>query len=174
METYIVSFIPGTSGRFISNIMYQLILDKTDKLYWSDKGSAHDNNTFMSSWDISECSTTIDRNLLLDNIEFYKNFKFKDTGVAYSHVFPNFDLLRERLPDTKIVIISFTLDNKTEISFNNVLKNFIPDKDNEFKKMFKSKLNLDADNNIEQFKKYTTNYMKATSAKFSRKDLFEI
>lgn len=165
METCIVSFVAGTSGRFISNIIYQLLIDSTDKLTWSDEGSAHSNNMFMSSWNLQNCVVTTDENLLFNTNDFYENFMFDSTGVAYSHLFPNFDLLRRRLPDTKIVIISFSLDDKIEISFNNAIKN-LSFGENQFTKIFKNKFGLDANDNLDLFIDFTIDQMVKTSVKF--------
>ena len=45
-NSYIISFAPGSSGRFVRTILDRMILDLNDPIDICDKNSAHNNDKF--------------------------------------------------------------------------------------------------------------------------------
>lgn len=126
-ETYFVCFQAGTSGRFVSSIVWNLINDIKEPIEYSDCNSAHLNSYWTLSWDHSSLP-----NGSANHQNIYDYFKFTKTvsalnpygyGLLNTHVFPNFNVIGERFPDTKIILIKYDIDDIPEINLNNVLKN---------------------------------------------------
>lgn len=118
-DTFIIAFPAGASGRFISAIVYSLIHSSNDPLEWTNVNSAHDFIDNKRVWDTGEFQPK----QLLNSSLFYKHFSFKAPGVAHTHCPPDFESLRTRLRDTKLIIISIDDDDLDEIKLNVIQKN---------------------------------------------------
>ena len=109
MSQIIVSFSPGTSGRFISTISYMLENNLNKEVKWTDNNSAHD------------IDIDVPINLLTKEILFLNRKSWK---VKFTHQYLDFGIIKKKLPDCKIIIIGFTKDDITEVIFNQLLKNY--------------------------------------------------
>ena len=107
MSQLLVSFGTGTSGRFISTISYMLENNLNKEVKWTDNNSAHD----------------VDIDYVIDvftNVHFIGKQSY---FIKYTHKYPNFDFIKNKIPNCKIIIIAFTKDNITELVLNHFLKN---------------------------------------------------
>jgi hypothetical protein len=132
-ESYIVAFRAGSSGRFISNILYG-ILTESEGLNFklSQYNSTHLDNKHGGTFKLIDIGlTTPSFASNFSNKNFYKNFIFKeDPGIVHTHVPPQYSTIKNRYPETKIVIISFTENEQAEIIYNSFLKNGLEDLEN--------------------------------------------
>ena len=124
-ESYIIAFRAGSSGRFVANLLYCLLVPEAYnniKLSTTEYNSAHNNNAFSLTYNISN-SLSI-RPASRDDI--YESFVFvKDPGIIALHTPPKFKIIKEKFPNTKIIIISFTDNEQSEILANSFYKNGI-------------------------------------------------
>jgi LPS O-antigen subunit length determinant protein (WzzB/FepE family) len=109
MSQIIVSFSPGTSGRFISTISYMLENNLNKEVKWTDNNSAHD------------IDIEVPINLLTKEILFLNR---KSWQVKFTHKYPDFELIKKKIPNCKIIVIGYTEDDITEVIFNQLLKNY--------------------------------------------------
>jgi hypothetical protein len=111
MSHIIISFSPGTSGRFISTISYMLDINLNKKIKWTADNSAHIN----------------DINLSITRLRDPINDSTKDISwkLKYTHNYPNVNFIKNKIPNCKIIIIGFTEDDITEVIFNRLSKNHI-------------------------------------------------
>lgn len=117
-EPYIIAFSGGSSGRFISYIIWSLLSNNTTDFLMNEENSAHSNK---SSWGMGiegvEDGTDVD---------IYEKFKFvpeSPFNILLTHVFPKFDMIYERYPKAKIIIIIFELSDFIEVKGNSLIKN---------------------------------------------------
>lgn len=117
-DKYIVSFVPGSSGRFIIEILDRLILGTTDPIEVCEKNSAHLNNTFTGM-------TVEDSND--DDVYDVFTYQVRDnethSKILRTHVFPNFDVINKRFCDIGIILVHVGDDDVEEVLFNSYLKN---------------------------------------------------
>lgn len=124
-ETYIVAFTPGTSGRLIANFVWSMIsgIDYDYKL--TKYNSTHNFTPFALSYDLSSLPKS-NRLFFHKHPDVYRYLKFiTNKGVFISHIFPNFDILREKFPNTKLVLITWQEKDYLEIMGNIIFKNMI-------------------------------------------------
>jgi len=131
-QTYILCFAPGTSGRFLSNIFWEILQQQDFDWQLSENNTCH--STSLSMW----CHS----NVLISTENPYEFFKFdtakkfgqhgklyqrQGTGLLTTHAWPNFDLIRSNtaLKDTKFIIITIDHDSLWEIFLNDFFKNML-------------------------------------------------
>lgn len=132
-ESYIVAFRAGSSGRFISNILYGMLTGSEGLNFkLSQYNSTHLDNKHGGTFKIIDHSlTTPSFSSNFSNENFYQNFIInEDPGIVHTHVPPKYSIIKNRYPDTKIIIISFTENEEVEIIYNSFLKNGLEDLEN--------------------------------------------
>ncbi len=117
-ESYIIAFFPGTSGKLIAQILWRIINDNDETIEFTPENSAHILYPWEKSW--SHPSTTDPNGAGQD---MYKELTFDPIAILATQMYPDFDTIRTRLPNTKIIIISFDEDDLLEIAFNHITKN---------------------------------------------------
>lgn len=123
MSPIIVSFYPGTSGRFLSAVCHMLYHNIIEEIKWNDDNSAHDYNKFYDSyWKDAPEYFTKDIQFLNSKMIF-KYLDLEPNKIMPTHAFPDFDLIKEKSPNCKIIIISCNEHDFPEIALNLVLKN---------------------------------------------------
>jgi hypothetical protein len=148
-NTYFVGFKQGSSGRFVSSIIWSLINDLHIKSMYSGFNSSHIDTLCCLNWntdDLPDYIPEIDHPYYpLGQPSCYDYIKFKDdfsctnpnnSRLFFSHVYPNFDVIFSRFPDAKVIIIGIPEDSYKEIAANYIFKNgientcmdFIPDR----------------------------------------------
>jgi hypothetical protein len=121
-DTYIVSFVAGTSGRFLSNILWNMINNSTAETKYTMFNSAHYEKPWTKNWDVKLDEPSIEWSV--NGPTAYNIFNFtSDIGIMTSHTYPNWDIVRERFPKTKIIIITYTENDIPEIVGNLMYKN---------------------------------------------------
>lgn len=118
-EHFIISFLPGTSGRFISGLLWDMLSNNTHYVPFTKFNSSHNYEEYQTSWDMSTAGD-------IHNPNIYSEFKFlpiSDLGVFHTHVYPNFSHIENYIPDIKLIIISFDFDDISEIVSNQLFKN---------------------------------------------------
>jgi hypothetical protein len=108
MNTVLVAFSPGTSGRFISTISYMLENNLNKEIKWSKDNSAH-------NVEIDEEIKPLPKELIFVSKKIWQ--------VKYIHYYPDFNKIKNKISNCKFIIIGFTEDNITEVVFNQFLKN---------------------------------------------------
>jgi hypothetical protein len=119
MSHYVVAFRSGTSGRFIANIMWMLIHNLPTDLKFTEVNSAHDHNPWCNTWKYINVHNKPD---------VYKIWEFvaPDNGLFITHVYPDFNVINERMPDLRSIIITYSKDDLLEMATNYIHKNIIP------------------------------------------------
>ena len=136
-DSYIVAFRAGSSGRFISNILYGIITESMGSNFkLSQYNSTHLDTKHGGTFKLINTSLTSPS--FPSNFShkyFYENFMFtQDPGIVHTHTPPTYSVIKERYPETKIIIISFTENDQNEIIYNSFLKNGLEDlENNDFK-----------------------------------------
>jgi hypothetical protein len=121
MSHYVVSFRGGTSGRFIANLVWMMIQDLPFNLTFTPENSAHEHNPWCVTWN---SVIGAEHNAK----EVYHNWRFAvpDNGLFISHTYPNFKVINERMPDLRVIIITFSKDDLLEVATNMIHKNLLP------------------------------------------------
>ena len=117
-EHYIISFFPGTSGKLIAQVLWRMINDLDEEILFTPENSAHVSYPWESSW---KHPATNDPNLIGSDI--FEELSFSDCGILATQMYPEFDVIRARLPNAKLIIISIAEDDLPEIAFNHITKN---------------------------------------------------
>lgn len=120
---FIVAFPSGASGRFITSIITWLLYDIKTVITYHTYNSAHNLGHESMSW--KSDSSISD---LLDN-RVYQSLEFTGTAphrIFWTHAFPDFKIIKQRLPDTKVVVITYSENDVDEITINSKYKNDLP------------------------------------------------
>ena len=155
-DSYIISFINGSSGRFVKFILYSLLTDYKEEMRMNTENSAHLENFYTGARIGHGVDSTLDKKRNFDigkspSETIYSFFEFDldiPAGVPkifQTHTYPEFDLIERRLPDTKVILINVEEDAWLEVVGNSVYKNAIA-------------LLNDRDNGI-QLTEHQTNYL---------------
>jgi hypothetical protein len=118
-QSYIVSFLPGSSGRFITSILWRM-LTGGPAFTFTDENAAHT----LSPWDTT--FTTTDGSFDCNSKKIYEIIEFKEgLGLVHTHTYPDFDIVRSspKLENTKLIIITVSHDDHQEVAHNWVKKN---------------------------------------------------
>jgi hypothetical protein len=117
-ESYIISFFPGTSGKLIAQVLWRMINDLDETIHFTPENSAHMSYPWESSWHHPE---TVDPNSAGPSM--YQELTFDPIAILATQMYPDFETIKFRLPNTKIIIISVGEDDLLEIAFNHITKN---------------------------------------------------
>jgi hypothetical protein len=117
-QSYIISFFPGTSGKFIAQVLWRMINDLDDEIVFTPENSAHVSYPWQNSW---MHPTTDDPNNA--GTDIFKELTFSGSGILATQMYPEFNVINDRLPNTKLIIIAVEEDDLLEIAFNHITKN---------------------------------------------------
>ena len=120
MNSYIVSFSPGASGRLIANLIYGLLseVDYSPSYILTDINSTHNFSPYATTYKLTEPRP------LYGTEDVYEKFNFiKYPAVIPLHTYPKFEVIQQRFPNSKIVIITIKEQDLLEITGNSVIKN---------------------------------------------------
>lgn len=129
-QTYVLCFAPGTSGKFLSNIFWEMLQQQDFDWQLSANNTSH--TVFLSMFSHP--------NVFISTINPYEFFKFdtkkksdihgnlvqrQGTGLFTTHAWPDFDLIRSNtdLTHTKFIIVTIDPDSLWEIFLNDFFKN---------------------------------------------------
>lgn len=116
--SYIISFFPGTSGKLIAQVLWRMINDIDETIAFTPENSAHVSYPWENSWSHPDST---DPNIPGPRI--YDKIALNDISIFATQMYPDFDVIRDRLPDSKLIIISVGEDDLKEIAFNHITKN---------------------------------------------------
>ena len=117
-ESYIISFFPGTSGKLIAQVLWRMINDIDEEILFTPQNSAHISYPWETSW---SHPLTKDPNVAGPNM--FDELSFQAKGILATQMFPNFDVLADKLPNTKVIVIQVEEQDLKEIAFNHITKN---------------------------------------------------
>jgi hypothetical protein len=131
IDRYIVSFEAGTSGRFICSIVWNLINDFDIDYSFTDRNSAHLSGPWVDTVDAPGLELSISD--IVNHPDVYSIIEYTDknvreynpysSGLLQTHTYPDYDIIRSRLPDAKIILITFDENDLLEILLNVIYKN---------------------------------------------------
>lgn len=138
IDRYIVSFEAGTSGRFVCSIVWNLINNFDFEYEFTDTNSAHLRGPWIESIEYIDSENKLNNiksnPSLVNHPNVYGNIHFTDnnisshnqysSGLLQTHTYPNFDIISQRIPNAKIIIIAFEENDIIEIILNTLYKNF--------------------------------------------------
>lgn len=124
-ESYLACFPGGTSGRFILHLMWRSITGQDYSIQFDEANSSHPESPWWSPYFEFP---TIGPKSNMHRSQFFQALKLNEEEIGkyqmgFCHVFPDFDQLRIKAPDTKLVLVSYHYDNIVEIVTNNTRKN---------------------------------------------------
>ena len=172
MSHYVVGFAAGTSGRFIANLVWMMIQDVPLNLTFTPENSAHDHNPWCTTWKYID-----DTHRKPDVYQIWQ-FSVPDKGLLITHTYPDFNVINERIPNLRSIIITFSKNDLLEISTNMIHKNLMPnyrdlltynDKDVFFQKVSKKEYNMHYLTYIKMYKKP----MKLTPEFFNNREFID-
>lgn len=118
MDRYIVSFFRGSSGRFISNILWLLITGQKHEIELTAFNSAHVTAPWRKNW-VNEGLDTKEHDL-----DIWNTFQYTmDPVILPTHVYPNFSSIDDNLTGFKTIIITYSLKELHVVCGNSVYKN---------------------------------------------------
>jgi len=128
-DDFCISFMPGTSGRFLANLLWDLISKKS--FNWSIKSdnSAHTGACYSISTGPDCIELRTSRQVYERFERFYKDhhpmMNPMGKGLLVTHQYPKWDIIRSKpgFANTKFIIITINKDNFLEITANDFYKN---------------------------------------------------
>lgn len=125
-ESYLASFPGGTSGRLVLHVMWRIITGQDYSIKFDEFNSTHLENPWWSSYfDLPTVgSDSVSSSRLFHLMKLNEEVPGSQ-HMAFCHVFPNFDQLRIKAPNTKLVLISYHFNDIVEIVTNSIRKNSV-------------------------------------------------
>ena len=115
IHQYIVCYLPGTSGKFVSSVLWKMLNDDGKEIQYTEHNSAHIETPWWENREEVE-SAPLDLTL-------FKWLELKDTDISLTHVYPDFDEIRNRLLTAKVILISPRHEDTLEVTHNWIYKN---------------------------------------------------
>lgn len=127
---YVITFCPGSSGRFIANIVFQMKNSVEKTLNLTEENSAHNDNNYCDHSKIKfpNGDQSVDVNLDDSGIFKYINFLPSETvNIFHTHKFPRFSdwSINPNKDSFKIIIITIDKESSAEVCGNALIKNTI-------------------------------------------------
>lgn len=117
-ESYIISFFPGTSGKLIAQVLWRMINGIDEEILFTPQNSAHVSYPWETSW-----SHPLTKDPNVAGPDMFDELSFQPKGILATQMFPNFDVLADKLPNTKVIVIQIEEQDLKEIAFNHITKN---------------------------------------------------
>lgn len=118
---YIISFRPGSSGRFIKSLLDRIIMGSINPVEICPFNSSHLDESFTGI-SISDIHAPDIYNILtyeFTNPELGQSF----SKIFATHTYPDFETINTRFDDIGIILIKPDHDDAKEIVFNSIYKN---------------------------------------------------
>lgn len=125
-ESYLASFPGGTSGRLVLHVMWRIITGQDYSIKFDKFNSTHLESPWWSSY--FDLPTIGSDSVSSSRLFHLMKLNEEVTGshhMAFCHVFPNFDILRIKAPNTRLVLISYHYNDIVEIVTNRIRKNCV-------------------------------------------------
>jgi hypothetical protein len=118
-DKYIISFFPGSSGRFVGSVLDRIIRASDDPLELCPYNSAHLDKTYFGLSMVDIHRPNIYEVLIFDPTDT-KDYLF--SKILRTHVYPDFKIINSRFNDVGIILIKPDIDDAIEMLFNNNYK----------------------------------------------------
>jgi hypothetical protein len=119
-DKYIISFFPGSSGKFVKSLLDRIIRKSSDPIIISPYNDAHLNTTYTGMSMGNPNVSNIYDILKFDPVS-YKDFVF--SKIFHSHTYPDFDTINSKFDDVGIILIKPDNMDIRELIFNRSYKN---------------------------------------------------
>lgn len=125
-ESYLACFHGGTSGRFILHLMWRIVTGQDYSIKFDESNSAHPETPWFSFYfDLPRSGVDS-----LSSSRLFHAMKLNEEvsgpyNMDFCHVFPDFDTLRIKAPNTQLVLISYHYNDIVEIVTNRIRKNSV-------------------------------------------------
>ena len=119
-DKYIISFFPGSSGRFVCSVLDRIIRGSDDPLELCPYNSSHLDKTYLG-FSMSDPHRPNIYEVLVFDPTNTKDYLF--SKICRTHVYPDFKTINSRFNDVGIILIKPNIDDAIEIMFNYKYKN---------------------------------------------------
>lgn len=131
MIGYSISFFPGSSGRFLANIVYCLVNDIEEDIRFDNVNSSHETTLFKCNIDFSSIPAIDDHQSKSNYIQLFRHLNFLDSDyvpVLPTHSYPvTEDLDSNPFKNTfKMIVIGLKKNDLMEVNTNHIIKNIWP------------------------------------------------
>jgi len=114
-DCYTISFCPGSSGRFIHTILFNMIMGNNEAITFTKHNDAHYTNVEMQ---VKNADPSVHD--IYETLEFNKH----PSKVLVTHRYPKFDVIYDRFNQNMgVILISLTPSDLYEVLYNSFLKN---------------------------------------------------
>ena len=126
---FIISFYPGSSGRFLAVLVHRLINQSEDPIIISKNNSAHENTYYVGHGMYDPNFNIYERLIWHDNINhkhyILPEYKLNRLFLICTHCFPfnSSENINEDVAKSTIILLRLTIDDVKEITFNGLYKN---------------------------------------------------
>jgi len=123
-DKYIISFVAGSSGRFLANILWNIINDADSQIEFTKYNSAHYKHPWTNNWN-KEINYG-GGSWYVNGPNAFKNFNFvgdSPIGLVTTHSYPDWETIREKFPTIKTIIIKYEQEDVPELIGNIMYKN---------------------------------------------------
>jgi hypothetical protein len=118
-DKYIISFLHGSSGRFVGSVLDRIITNSDKLMELCPYNSAHLEETFTGVSMSDPHRPNIYEVMYFDS-PTSKDFSF--SNILKTHVYPDFNTINSRFNDIGIILIKPNIDDAIEMLFNNNYK----------------------------------------------------
>ena len=119
---YVISFVPGTSGRFVGSVLDRMILQIEEPIELDeDTNNCHYDEKYTGVSIIDPHRTDVFDVFEFDPPHLKLNLKF--SNILKTHVFPDFEVIQKKFKNLGVIVITFTDDDIVEIVCNSWYKN---------------------------------------------------
>jgi hypothetical protein len=126
-DGYFVCYTAGTSGAFLASIVSQIVNSTDKKFAYTMNGNSHANIIDSNGgidWALAPSPCTPEY--------FYTNvFTFNSARpmIVQTHILPHWEIIKERWPNFKVILIKHDLEDVDEIAVNLYYKYYVDDFD---------------------------------------------
>ena len=133
-DGYFVCYTAGTSGAFVASLVAQIVNSTQREFGYTMNGNSHANMIDANGGlDWGKAPSPITAEYFYNNIF---TFDSRRPIVMQSHIMPAYDILEQRWPGFKAVIITHTIKDLEEIAANLYYKYYLDDFDVSSKNAF--------------------------------------
>jgi hypothetical protein len=122
-DKYIISFVAGTSGRFLASILWNIINDATSDIQYTKFNSAHYQHPWTENWNEK---VQYGSPWYVNGPDAFKKFDFvgdSNKGLITTHSYPDWEVIRQKFPTIKTIIIKYKEEDIPELIGNIMYKN---------------------------------------------------
>lgn len=122
-DRYIISFVAGSSGRFLASILWNIIHDDNSNIQFTKYNSAHCKHPWTENWNEK---IQYGSPWYVNGPDAFKKFDFigdSPKGLITTHSYPDWETIRQKFPTIKTIIIKYEPEDVPELIGNIMYKN---------------------------------------------------